>query len=150
MSNRSRQLPKSFGSQGWAIAQLPGLSREDQTQLLNCGIQTTHQLWQKTRTLAQRQMLANHLQTHLQRVTKWAALADLARIPAVGCQYCGLLLHAGISSPAQLAQMALPKLHQQILKLHVAMMQRQDLCPKVDQVALWIEQAKWISRQDSK
>lgn len=134
-------------SQDWSIAQLPGLSLKDQTLLLQCGIQTTQQLLQKTKTPLQKQALANQLQMHPQRVTKWSALADLARVPAVGCQYCGLLLHAGISSPAQLAQTPLSRLHQQILKLHVAMMQRQDLCPSLDQVAQWIEQAKWVSRQ---
>ncbi|NEO63853.1 MAG: DUF4332 domain-containing protein, partial [Moorea sp. SIO4G2] len=39
-----------------------------------------------------------------QYVNKWVALADLARIPSIGCQYCGLVLHAGICSLTQLAQ----------------------------------------------
>jgi predicted flap endonuclease-1-like 5' DNA nuclease len=127
---------------------MPGLNLQDQTLLLNCGIETTQQLLHATRTPLQRQALANQMQTHLQRVNKWVALADLARIPAVGCRYCGLLLHAGISSPAQLAQTPLPRLHRQILKLQVAMMQRQDLCPSLDQMAEWIAQAKQITRKD--
>lgn len=132
-----------------SVAQLPGLSEADQTQLINCGICTVQQLWQQTRTSAQRQTLANRLQTHPQHVNKWAALADLARIPAVGCQYCGLLLHAGISSPTQLAQTSLPRLHRQVMKLQVAMMQRQDLCPSLEQVAQWIRQAQQINRQSN-
>lgn len=147
MSKRQRSLSNSFNSQSWAITQLPGLSSQDQALLLQCGIQTTQQLLQQTKTSAQQQALASRLHTHLQRVMKWSALADLARVPAVGCQYCGLLLHAGISSPAQLAETPLSRLHQQVLKLHVAMMQRQDLCPSLNQIAEWIEQAKWISRQ---
>lgn len=146
----SKLRPRSQSRQphGCLIAQMPGLNLQDQTLLLNCGIETTQQLLHATRTPLQRQALANQMQTHLQRVNKWVALADLARIPAVGCRYCGLLLHAGISSPAQLAQTPLPRLHRQILKLQVAMMQRQDLCPSLDQMAEWIAQAKQITRKD--
>lgn len=137
----------AFGFADWSIALLPGLSDQDQTRLQDCGIQSTLQLLQKTRTPVQKQALASCLQIHIQHVNKWVALADLARIPAVGYQHCGLLLHAGISSPAQLAQTPLPRLHHQLLKLHVAMMQRPDLCPSLDEVARWIEQARQICRK---
>lgn len=133
-----------FAFANWSIALLPGLSDQDHTRLQECGVQTTLQLLQKTRTPVQKQALASCLQIHIQYVNKWIALADLARIPAVGCQHCGLLLHAGISSPAQLAQTPLSRLHHQLLKLHVAMMQRPDLCPSLDEVARWIEQARQI------
>ncbi|MFM7425227.1 MAG: DUF4332 domain-containing protein [Elainella sp.] len=133
----------------WPIAQLPGLNPQDQAQLDACGIQTTYQLLQRTRTAAQRQALATQLQTRTQRVNKWVALADLAQLPAVGCDYCGLLLHAGVSSVAQLAEISLPRLHQQILKLQVAMMQRPDLCPGVDQVGEWIAEAQRFQRSRS-
>jgi hypothetical protein len=137
---------RSYQSSNWAIEQLPGLSPQDQTQLLNNGIKTTFHLLQQTRTPAQRQALAAHLQVHIQHVNKWVALANLARIPAIGCQYCGLLLHAGISSPGQLAQMPLSRLHQQLLKLHVATLRRQDLCPSLEEVALWIQQAREMGK----
>jgi hypothetical protein len=143
MKTTQRHSPRSSN---WAIAQLPGLSAQDQSRLAACGIQTTFQLLSQARTASQRQALATQLQTHTQYVNKWVALADLARIPAVGCQYCGLLLHAGISSPSQLAQTPLPRLHRQILKLQVAMMQRQDLCPSLNEVAQWIEQAQGLIR----
>jgi hypothetical protein len=71
-------------------------------------------------------------------------MANLARIPSVGCQYCGLLLHAGVASADQLAQMPVELLHQQILKLHVATMQRNDLTPSVDRVQKWIQQARLV------
>ncbi len=132
----------------WGVDRLPGLNLQDRVQLARLGIQTTQQLLRKTKTPVERQALATQLQVHLQHVNKWVALADLARVPAVGCEYCGLLLHAGIRSPLQLAQTPLPRLHRQILKLQVAMMQRQDLCPSLEQVSLWIEQARWISRAD--
>lgn len=137
-------MQNSIRSCNWAIAQLPGLSTDDQAQLEKQGIRTTLQLLQRTQTPAQKQALATELQSHLQHVNKWVALANLARIPSVGCNYCGLLLHAGIASPTQLAQTSLPRLHRQILKLQVAILQRQDLCPSLGQVSTWIEQAKLI------
>ncbi|MEB3358485.1 MAG: DUF4332 domain-containing protein [Synechococcales bacterium] len=129
-------------SKNWPIRQLPGLSEENQHLLIACGIETTLQLLAQTRTDGQRRAIAQQLRIHPQHLIKWIALADLARIPDVGCQHCGLLLHAGILSPAQLAQTPLPRLHRQLLKLQVALFQRRDLCPSLDQVARWIQQAQ--------
>ncbi|MGB8686668.1 MAG: DUF4332 domain-containing protein [Microcoleus sp.] len=129
----------------WPIAQLPGLSHENQSQLEGCGISTTAQLIDQTKTPTAKALLAAQLQVNIRYVNKWVAMADLASIPSIGCEYCGLLLHAGVASPAQLAQMPVGRLHQQILRLHVATMQRNDLTPSVDRVQKWIEQAKLFS-----
>jgi hypothetical protein len=134
--------PDAIQPSNWRIDQLPGLSAENQAQLLAYGITTTLQLLQRAGTPAKRQILATQLQIHLQHVNKWVALADLSRIPSVGCQYCGLLLHAGIGSCTQLVQTPLHRLHQQVLKLQVATFQRRDLCPSVDEVAVWVQQAR--------
>ncbi|MGQ4649587.1 DUF4332 domain-containing protein [Lyngbya aestuarii] len=126
----------------WSIEQLPGLSDQEQSQLKEHGITTTRQLLRKASTPQLRQTLANQLHIKSHYVDKWVALADLARIPTVGCQYCGLLLHAGIASVRQLAQTPAHRLHQQVLRLQVATMQRRDLCPPVEEVTGWIKQAK--------
>ncbi len=128
----------------WPISQLPGVNLQNQSQLNNYGIETTSQLLEQGTTQAQKMMLANLLQINLRDVSKWVAMADLARIPSVGCQYCGLLLHAGVGSVTQLAQLPVHRLHQQILRLHVSTMQRRDLCPPVEQVQQWIQQAKSV------
>ncbi|BAZ01073.1 hypothetical protein NIES37_50710 [Tolypothrix tenuis PCC 7101] len=128
----------------WPIEQLPGLSPAEQSQLQNCGITTTGLLVKNGKTLEARVALANKLQVHLQYVNKWVALADLARIPTVGTQYCGLLLHAGIGSVAQLAQVPAHRLHKQILRLQVATMQRRDLCPAIELVQQWSYQARTV------
>ena len=138
------------GSCNWAIGELPGLSHQNRDQLIGQGIQTTLQLLKETQTPVLKQALATQLQIHIQHVNKWVALANLARIPSVGCQHCGLLLHAGISSPEQLAQMPLHKVHQQILKLQVATLQREDLCPSLGQVSLWIQQARSLTAKQSR
>jgi hypothetical protein len=131
-------------SQSWPIEQLPGLSVEHQTGLKQYGIQTTQQLLQRAKTPHQQEAIAIQLKTSLNQVRKWVALADLSRIPAVGCTYCGLLLHAGIASPQQLVQTPLPRLHHQIVKLHVAMMHSKEHCPSLDDVAYWQAQARQL------
>lgn len=128
----------------WAIEQLPGLSQEQQAQLQAVSIFTTKQLLEFANTTLKKQALASRLEIHLQYVNKWVALADLARIPSVGFEYCGLLLHSGIASVVQLAQTPIHRLHRQILRLHVATLQRKDLCPPVEVVQRWIAEAKML------
>lgn len=136
------KMPNKAQSSDWAIEELPGLSVEDCSKLRSLDITTTRQLLQKTSTPQLRQVLANQLQIKSQYVHKWVALADLARIPGIGCRYCGLLLHAGIISVTQLAETPAYKLHQQILRLQVSMTQRPDLCPGVEIVSGWIKMAR--------
>lgn len=142
--NRSNQ--ESLLPGNWRISQIPGLSPDDQAQLEECGIKTTLQLLKQCNSLSQRQALATRLRVHIHHVNKWVALADLARIPSVGCQYCGLLLHVGIVSSTQLAQTPLYKLHQQILRFQVATLQRRDLCPSKNEMQTWIQQARSLSQ----
>jgi hypothetical protein len=130
----------------WAIADLPGIGSREQAALVACGIHTTRDLLARTRSPLQCQALATELQLHLKYVTKWAALADLARVPSVGCQYCGALLHAGIGSTYQLSNTPVSRAYQQLLKLHVATTQSKDHCPTVDQVARWVQEARLLSR----
>lgn len=143
-SPQNRFIPSN-----WRIEQLPGLSAENQAGLRDCGIKTTLQLLQQASSPVQRQALATQLQIHIQHINKWVALADLSRLPGVGCEYCGLLLHAGIASCAQLAQTPVERIHQQILRLQVATLQRRDLCPTRGAIAQWIDQARAAARSPS-
>ncbi len=143
-SNASTPPKKSPGiaSANWAIELLPGLASADATRLVDREIFTTLDLLKLGRTQDQRNLLANELQVSIRPLNKWVALADLARIPSVGCEYCGLLLHSGIASPLQLSQSSIGQLHRQLLRLHVSTMQRRDLCPTLDDIGLWIQQAR--------
>jgi len=142
MANKPKTYRSMLQACDWSIEKLPGLSEQDQSQLIACGIHTTQQLLLKAKTQAAKQEFANLLQIHIQHVNKWVALADLARLPSVNYQYCGLLLHAGIASVVQLSQTPLHRLQQQILRLQVATMQRRDLCPSVDEMQQWIQEAE--------
>lgn len=126
----------------WSIDRLPGLNGEQQEFLKSCGITDTKKLLEKANTPLSKQTLANQLKLNIKYINKWVALADLARIPSVGCEYCGLLLHSGIASVSQLKIVPIHRLHRQILKLQVATMQRQDLCPSVELVKKWIQEAQ--------
>jgi hypothetical protein len=136
--------PGSPIESNWDVAQLPGLDSEDQQKLKDCDIKTTQQLVQRTNSPDQKHLLAAQLKVHVQHVNKWAALANLSRIPAVGCEHCGLLLHSGISSPVQLAQTSVQVVHKQILRFCVTTLRRQDLCPPPGEVLQWIQQAQLL------
>ena len=129
----------------WSIDKLPGLKEKEEKLLQNLGISTTKDLLNKAKTPQGKQLLASSLQINFTYVSKWMALADLARLPSVGWQYCGLLLHSGIISVVQLAQTPVYRLHPQIMRLHVATMQRKDLCPSVEMVKQWIREAKLLN-----
>lgn len=126
----------------WPIENLPGLSSQQSTDLKTRGILNTRELLIETKTPKLKQSLATRLQIHLQYINKWSALADLARLPSVGCQYCGLLLHSGIASALQLTSVPVHRLHRQILRLQVATFQSKDFCPPVELVQKWIEEAR--------
>lgn len=126
------------------ISSLPGLSTSQVEQLNAYGIFTTFDLLRQSSSLSQRQQLSRQLNANIKYVNKWAALANLARIPGVGSQHCGLLLHAGISTPQQLAGMSVQRLHPLLRRLQVQLIRRADLAPDMAQVASWIQQAKTI------
>ena len=134
----------SIQFQNWSIEQLPGISNQQQQQLKALNIFTTLDLLQRTRSQSARLRLARQLNSHLKHVNKWSALAKLACLPSVGCQYCGLLLHAGISSPQQLALLPVAQLHTQLKRLDVKLTQRTDLSPDTAQVSQWIREAKQL------
>jgi hypothetical protein len=130
--------------QSHAIQTLPGLSAEHATQLQQAGFVTTIDLQRLARSPQQLQAIAAQLKLAPRYLQKWAALAELASLPSVGSDYCGLLLHSGVASVAQLSLQAPGRLHNQIRKLHTMTMRRSDLCPTPDQVVQWVREAKLV------
>jgi len=129
----------------WPIQNLPRLDETVASRLQELGITTTQELLNQTQSNYQKQKIAHYLQQKPQQVSKWVIMADLARVPSVGCQYCGLLLHAGIASIAQLSQMHPQQLHRQVLHLQVSLLKRRDYCPSVGSIQQWIQQAKQLT-----
>jgi predicted flap endonuclease-1-like 5' DNA nuclease len=135
-----------MATSAYPLHQLPGLSQAHAQGMAQLGLTNTAQLQRYGVSVERRQTLAQKMQVPLRYVTKWVILADLARVAGVGCQFNGLLLHAGIMSVPQLAECSVQRLYTQLRRLHVATLQRNDLCPTADQVNLWIQQAKVLTK----
>ncbi|PSO48506.1 MAG: DUF4332 domain-containing protein [Cyanobacteria bacterium SW_9_44_58] len=129
----------------WPIQNLPRLDETVASRLQELGITTTQELLKKAQSNREKEKIAHYLEQKPQQVSKWVIMADLARVPSVGCQYCGLLLHAGIGSIKQLSQMHPQKLHRQVLHLQVSLFKRRDYCPSVGSIQQWIQQAKQLT-----
>ncbi len=130
----------------WPIAELPGLDPNLGKELDGAGLTETRQL--VVLSIEQQIALATSLGHHPRHIQKVVAMASLAQLSSVGCDYCGLLLHAGISSVAQLALTPVSQLHRSVLRLHVAVLQRNDLTPTVDRVQRWVTQAKRLAEAE--
>jgi Domain of unknown function (DUF4332) len=128
----------------WAIFDLPGLDPNLGKDLDEVGLTDTCQL--VGLSVKQQIELATSLGHHPRHIQKVVAMASLAQLSSVGCDYCGLLLHAGVSSVAQLSLMPVSQLHRSVLRLHVAVLQRNDLTPTVDRVQQWVSQAQLLSK----
>ena len=131
--------------QYYSIDRLPGIARSHLELLRQNHITDTKILLKIANTPESKQKLATKLQLNQKYINKWVALADLSRLPSVGDKYCGLLLHASIISVGQLSQTPFHRLHQQIVRLQVATLQRKDLSPPVDLVRKWVEEARLLS-----
>jgi predicted RecB family nuclease len=147
--SNSREF-SSIQACSWPISDLPGISADDCQRLQALAIQSTRDLLRHSQTLESQVKLAQKLQLHLHHVQKWHALAELALVPSVGKDYCGLLLHAGVSSIAQLANLLPGHLSRQILRLHVSTLQTPDLSPNAGLVELWIRQAKQLQQRQQR
>lgn len=123
------------------LAHLPGLDARSQQQLADLGITRVAHLHQLGQNPAKKQALAQRLRVPQRYVEKWLALADLARVPSVGCTYNGLLLHVGIASSAQLATTSVVSLYPKLRRLHSKLLGRSAQCPSQDQVVQWIQEA---------
>ena len=132
----------SFAARSWPLSALPGLSPDHHAQLESQNLHTTQDLLRRYAAPGGATHLAQALSLPLRYAQKWLALADLAQLPSVGCEHCGLLLHSGIQSTQQLAIMAPGRLHMQIRRLHTTHLRRSDLCPGPDQVVAWVNEAQ--------
>ena len=128
----------------WSIDKLPGISASEQDLLIKHGIKTTQILLSRTATLPEKNALASQLKIPVKYIKKWSALSDLARIPSVGCQYCGVILHCGIASVVQLSQTPLQKLYSRVSRLYVANTRQRELTPSVSLVKQWLTEARLI------
>lgn len=135
----------------WSIDRLPGLQQSEIELLQKHNLTDTKQLLERANCPKTKEDLAVELKLNLKYIMKWTALSDLARVPSVGCQYCGLILHSGIVSVARLARTPFPRLHLQITRLQVATLRRRGNLPSIAVVKQWVEEARSLDcHEDSK
>jgi Domain of unknown function (DUF4332) len=135
-------------SANWSLERLPGLSEPDRITLDALGIHSTFHLLRQAWTSSGKEDLSARSGIHIKHIQKWVALSDLARVPSVGCEYCGVLLHSGIATLEQLAHTPAGPLHRQIMKLQVAIFRNRDRCPDAGQINTWTEQATLLHRHE--
>ncbi len=134
----------------YPLEALPGMTHEYASQMSQLGLTNTQQLSRLGQFPDRCRDLAKQLNLPQRYVTKWVVLSNLARVPSVGCEYNGLLLHAGISSIDQLAHSTTQILYPRLKRLYVSTLQRSDLCPSPAQVTLWIQHAKATLNRDTR
>ncbi|MGQ9837517.1 MAG: DUF4332 domain-containing protein [Cyanobacteriota bacterium] len=142
MSSSSQPVEPCSTPIDWPLSRIPGISAADQSALKKVGIESTQHLLERGSTAAQQQALSTQLKIPLRFIRKWVALANLLQIPSVGPEGCGLLLHAGILSPEQLAQGSPQALHRSLCHLQVRSLGQRGSQPSLAQVAEWIRQAQ--------
>lgn len=135
-------------SADWPIENLPGLSESDRNTLTNLGFTSTFDLLRQAWSIGGKETLSARSGLHIQHIQKWVALSDLARVPNVGCEYCGVLLHSGIATLEQLSRTPAGPLHRQIARFQVALFRNPDRIPDLGQVNIWIQQATTLHHQE--
>jgi DNA-binding transcriptional regulator YdaS (Cro superfamily) len=133
----------------WLIEALPGLNPEDCQKLKECGIETTLELCQRTRKRSSRQELATQMQISIRDINQWGAMADLSRVPSVGCQYCELLLQVGTYSVRQLAQVSWHDLRKRVSRFQMTTTQQPKLSLDPELMAQWIQEARQLMSKDN-
>ena len=132
-------------AQIWPIADLPGLKTSDRRKLEQSGLQTTADLLALQQNPDRLRTLAARMRLREPQLQRWIAMAELAQLPGVGCQHCGLLIHAGIVSLPQLAQISPQHLHRQLMRLQVATVRSPQHCPTPAIVDSWIYRARLLT-----
>ena len=128
-----------------AIDNLPGIPATEVEKLKSEGINSNLDLLKLAKQPERLIHLAQKIGVNLKYLRKWIVLADLASLPSVGSQYCGLLLHASIISSLELSKAHAPQLHRQILRVQVANLRRRDLCPPISLIRKWIKEAQQVN-----
>ncbi len=129
----------------WLIEVLPGLNHEDCQKLKQCGIETTLELCKRTRKRSSRHDLATQMQISIRDITQWGVMADLSRVPSVGCQYCTLLLQVGTYSVRQLAQVSWHDLRKRVAQVQMRATQQPKLSLDPELMAQWIQEAQQLT-----
>jgi predicted flap endonuclease-1-like 5' DNA nuclease len=108
---------------------------------LRAGIHTIQDLLQRGATADQRAEIARKTGLSERLVARWVRRADLMRIDGIGEEYGELLDYGGLESVAELARSNAQRLYERLRMANAGRNLVQRL-PSVDDIRLWIDQAK--------
>ena len=128
------------------VEEIEGIGPIYAKKLADAGIKTTDDLLEAGSTPKGRETLAGKTGIAVKLILEWVNLADLFRIKGVGEEYSDLLEEAGVDTVVELAKRVAENLHAKILEVNETkkLVRRP---PTLNEVKLWIEQAKKLPRK---
>jgi predicted flap endonuclease-1-like 5' DNA nuclease len=127
------------------VIDIEGIGEVYAHRLKEAGVATTEALLAEGATPKGRQGLAEKTGIAPGHILHWVNRADLFRVPGVGEQYSDLLAAAGVETVLELGQRVPEHLHAKMLEIgHARHLVRH--LPSLEQVSLWIQEAKALPR----
>jgi predicted flap endonuclease-1-like 5' DNA nuclease len=128
------------------LIDIEGIGQVYASRLKDAGVATTEALLSEGATPKGRKDLAEKSGIAAKRILHWVNRADLFRVPGVGEQYSDLLAAAGVETVLELAQRTPEHLHAKMMEIgHAKHLVRH--LPSLEQVSLWVRQAKALPRR---
>jgi predicted flap endonuclease-1-like 5' DNA nuclease len=127
------------------VIDIEGIGAAYARRLREAGVATTEALLAEGATPKGRKALAEKTGIAATRILHWVNRADLFRVPGVGEQYSDLLAAGGVETVLELAQRTPEHLYQKLVEANQARKLVRHL-PSMEQVTLWVQQAKALPR----
>lgn len=127
------------------IQDIEGIGATYAGKFKEANVQTTDDLLKKGGTSKGRAELASATGLTEKQILEWVNRADLYRIKGIGSEYADLLEAAGVDTVAELANRKAENLFEKLKTVNEEKKKVRDL-PNVEQVGMWIEQAKSLPR----
>lgn len=124
---------------------IEGFSSVYVKQLSKIGILNSDKYLERCGTKKGRDEIAEITGISSKLILEWANRADLARIKGVGSEYSELLQEVGVDTVPELANRNPVSLYQMMIEVNEEKTVVRKM-PSVNQVTLWIEQAKTLPR----
>jgi predicted flap endonuclease-1-like 5' DNA nuclease len=127
------------------VIDIEGIGAVYAHRLKDVGVATTEALLAEGATPRGRKELAEKTGIAPGRILDWVNRADLFRVPGVGEQYSDLLAAAGVETVLELAQRDPQHLHAKMAEIgHARHLVRH--LPSLEQVSLWVQEARALPR----
>lgn len=134
------EIPAVVGLNG-SLKAVEGIGPERSAALAAIGIKTRQDLLERGATPEGRAEVAAQSLIGPKLIDSWISAIDLMRIKGIGSQYAGLLVAAGVTSVADLAQRSAAELHAQLVAVNAQSSKVREI-PGSAQLENWISQAK--------